>query len=145
MKGNEMMKWLLIAGAVYLVYRYMQAQNAAAAPAGTPAALPAATTEVLAASETMDNKPADFVELTRDQLHQYAASRMPPTWDGRLNASQWNWMTSQLSGKDQQATLPVGDETITAAEYLALRKGAGISGLMQAFGGYQPMASNWAM
>ena len=89
-------------------------------------------------------RPADFVDLTRDQIHQYAASRMPAAWDGRLTISQWNWMTSQLTGKEQQATLPGGAEPITADEYLALRKGAGISGLMQAFGGY-PMASGWSM
>lgn len=140
MNKNDIIKWVLIAGAAYLVYRYLQGQGMLG---GKPQAeiAPGEKTEEKAA---LPPPPAEFVDITADKLQAYATSRMPPTWDGRLTISEWNWMTSQMTGKQQTTTLPGGSEPIYVAEYLALRKGAGISGLMQAFGSYQ-MASGWQM
>jgi len=138
---NDLIKWALIAGAAYLVFRYLQAQGMLGG-ASTPSNQTALPGGAKAEEKPADTPPADFVGLTRDGLHNYAISRMPPAWNGRLTISEWNWMTSHLTGKDQQATLPGGPDPITVEEYLALRKGAGISSLVSAFA---PMTSGWAM
>lgn len=136
MKTSDIIKWVAIAGAAYLVFRYLQTQGMLGATPKEAAALPPGAEAVSAA-------PKDFVSLTRDALYKHAQSRMPATWDGRLTVSEWNWMVSNLTGKEQQATLPGGADPIYVEDYLALRKTAGISGMERAFGPYQ-MPNAWA-
>lgn len=120
MKGGNIITFVAIGGAAYLIYQYMKTQG------GEPAVAAKAETEKPAVEEP--NKPADFAILTRDQLYQYAQANQGAGWDGRLTVSQWNWMASQISGVVQQRALG-GSDPIYAEEYLALRKTAGISGM----------------
>ncbi len=136
MKTSDIIKWVAIAGAVYLVFRYLQTQGMLGGVPKEAAALPPG-------AEAQPEKPKDFAAVTRDALYKYAQSRMPATWDGRLTVSEWNWMVSNLTGVEQQRDLPGGSEPIYAEEYLTLRKTAGISGLERAFGAYQ-MPNAWA-
>jgi len=163
--GKDALKWILIAGALYLVYRWYQAQQAQQSVAsGTapeageqPAAGQAPSTST---SLAIPERRQDFVplaDLSANKLHDYARSRMGAGWDGTLNLSEWNWMVSQMTGTDQQTDLSFGSDPgqITAADYLSRRVQAGISGLglvagnvdalARAFGTYRPPVSGWSM
>jgi hypothetical protein len=135
MKTQDIIKWVAIAGAAYLVFRYLQAQGMLGGAAPKP--------KVIEPPKDVPKMPADFAAVTRDALYAHAQSRMPAAWDGRLTVSEWNWMVSSLTGVQQQRDLPGGADPIYAEDYLALRKTAGISGLAQAFGAYQ-MSNGWA-
>jgi hypothetical protein len=145
MKSSEIIKWVAIAGAAYLVFRYLQTQGMLGGQPKPQEALPPGSEDA-----KPPERPKDFASVTRDSLYNFAASHMPPTWDGRLTVSEWNWMVSNLTGVDQQQDLGGGPDPIYAEEYLGLRKTAGISGvdrlagLQRAFGGYQ-MGSGWSM
>ncbi len=173
MDKNQIIKWVLIAGAAYLVYRYLQnlqtqkaiasgeqttqptpQPGAGVAPANTVAApSPSAPSP----SSAVEIRRQDFVpvgDLSADKLYDYAKGRMEANWDGTLTISQWNWMVSQMTGTDQQTDLSFGVDVpgpVTVGNYLSRRVQAGISGmdriarLEQAFGSYQPMASGWRM
>ena len=121
MKGGNIITFVAIGGAAYLIYQYMKTQG------GEPAVAAEAETEKPAVEEPA--KPADFAAVTREQLYQYAQANQGAEWDGRLTVRQWNWMTSRITGVEQQATLPGGDAPIYAEEYLSLRKTAGLSGM----------------
>jgi hypothetical protein len=124
MKGGGIITIVAIGGAAYLAYQYLKTQGMLG---GEPAVAVEAETEKPAVEEVA--KPADFAALTRDQLYQYALANQGAGWDGRLTVSQWNWMTSRITGVEQQATLPGGSDPIYAEDYLALRKTAGLSGM----------------
>lgn len=139
MKTSDIIKWVAIAGAAYLVFRYLQTQGMLGGAPKEAAALPPG-------AEITPERPKDFASVTRDALYKHAQSRMPATWDGRLTVSEWNWMVSNLTGVEQQRDLPGGADPIYVEDYLALRKTAGISGisaLKRAFGAYQ-MPNAWS-
>ena len=160
--GKDVLKWILIAGALYLVYRWYQAQQAqqaqqAVASGTAPEAgqAPSTSTSLAIPERRQDFVP--LVDLSANKLHDYARSRMGAGWDGTLNLSEWNWMVSQMTGTDQQTDLSFGSDPgrITAADYLSRRVQAGISGLglvagnvdalARAFGTYRPPVSGWSM
>lgn len=167
MDKNQIIKWVLIAGAAYLVYRYLQTQGILG---GQPKQLPAGDTQpgtsvapgtTVAASTTGQATPPGAIEVRRqdivpltdlssDKLYDYAKGRMEADWDGKLTISQWNWMVSQMTHTDQQTDLSFGADVpqpVTVGDYLSRRVQGGISGmdrLEQAFGAYVP-ASGWQM
>lgn len=126
MKGN-LIVWLAIGGAGYLVYRYLQTSGLF-----EPAAEKPAQEVEKPAVEEAPAKPADFAAISRNDLFNFAQAHSPAGWDGRLTISEWNWMVSQKTGVQQQRDLLAGGAdpgSIWAEEYLARRVTAGISGM----------------
>jgi hypothetical protein len=125
MKGN-LIVWLAIGGAGYMVYRYLQTSGLLG---GAVAAKPAEEAEKPAVEQA---KPADFAAISRNDLFNFAQGRSAAGWDGRLTIGEWNWMVSQKTGVEQQRDLLAGGAdpgAIYAEEYLARRVTAGISGM----------------
>lgn len=141
MNKNDLMKWLLIAGAAYLVYRFLQTQSQAKTVETPPA-------KELPPADKVPEKPSGFAEVKRDALVAFAKGRMGETWEGLLTISQWNWMVSQMTGVEQQTDLSFGEDVpdpVSIDDYLARRAKAGISGLERAFGrAYRPAMGGWA-
>ncbi len=146
MNKDDLMKWLLIAGAAYLVYRFLQAQAQAKAKAAEVGETPPA--KELPPADKVPDKPAGFAEVKRDALIAFAKGRMGEGWEGLLTISQWNWMVSQMTKVEQQTDLSFGEDVtnpVSVDDYLARRARAGISGLEQAFGrAYRPPMGGWA-
>ena len=123
MDKNTIIKWVLIAGAAYLVYRYLQSAGylgasttTAAATATTPATIAAATTAA-AATTTVKPTAAEIAASIQAVPGFY--------YDGggsTQNAYQWNywWMRSSLTNHRDAAPAELGVDPglqMTADEY----------------------------
>ena len=144
MKSGDIIKYVGIAVAIYLVYRYFSESglftglNAPAQPA--PAPQPSAT--VVAPNPQK-------VSVTAESLTSAAKASMGASWDGKLTISQWNWFTSKITGTDQQTDLSFGvdvPEPVTVQDYMARRVKAGISGIdFSGLAKLLPPVNSWAM
>ena len=129
MKGSNLIMWLAIGGAAFLVYGYLKKSDLLG---GIMPQKPADEEEEKPGVEEAPAKPADFAAISRNDLFSFAQGSMGTGWDGRLSISQWNSLVSQKTGVEQQRDLlngGVDPGAIYAEEYLARRKAAGISGM----------------
>jgi hypothetical protein len=144
-KTEDILKWVLIAGAAYLVYRYLSQSGLfsglTAQPALPAASSAAVTTTAEPVAQPVAALPAPSastqkVAITAQALLAFAGTQSwpnkPVNWDGKLTISQWNYMVSQMTGVDQQTDLSFGlsvPDPVTVDDYMARRVKAGISGL----------------
>jgi hypothetical protein len=126
---NNAVKWLLFAGAGYLVYKYLTEQGFI----GGGAAIPAGGDEGAggeAGGETGGGGAA--AGTMKQQVFDRAKGAMGADWSGKLNADQWNHYYSAVSGVTQTADLfPPEDRgaLMDVDEYFSRRSDAGLSGM----------------
>ena len=151
MKTGDIFKYVLIAGAVYLVYKYLSQSGLFAGftgeqPAVVPAQ-PAAEIKQIAAPASQQ------ASVTTQSLLAFVKPTRPPDWDGKATISEWNWYVSKMTNTIQQTDLSFGEsvpDPVTVDDYMARRVKAGISGLGEARLDFSRLAqllpaSNWSM
>lgn len=147
MKQSDILKYVLIAGAVYLVYKYLSQSGLFTGLTQQPA-LPAPAPEVKQIAAPASQK----VAVTTQSLLAFVKPTRPPDWDGKATISEWNWYVSKMTGTIQQTDLSFGEsvpDPVTVDDYMARRVKAGISGMSGRldFSGLAALlpASNWSM
>ena len=161
MNKNDIIKWVLIAGAAYLVYRYLTAQTAAA-PAATAGATPKEITAGAGAGTGSGAGTGAGASNTAStptiaQALVAAATKLGYDPNADYNGYEWGYFwqrTPIYNGKDIGPTeLGLSDtgkaplSVAVAAVGKILSGVAGIDGLsrlQQAFGAYTPV-SGWSM
>lgn len=157
---NKWVKYILIAGGIYLLYRYWQSTQAppivATPPSpGTQPAITDGTTTVKPAVELTTPAPGSVV--TGQQLGTYARGFLGNSWDGLLTSDEWSYYLGQWYGQPVAPTadlFPAGNREyrMNADEYVRRRQEAGgfnglgslpqVARLAAAFGGG---VSGWTM
>jgi hypothetical protein len=153
MKGEDILKYVLIAVAAYLVYKWAQEQGylgggvaQPALPPGTQPAIepPVVTTQPALAkpAPTTPPKPPSV-----DELVNVVKAAMGPSWDGKMTVDQWNYFFAQVSGEAQgwytqeMRTRDAG-KTFPLQDYLAMRQWA-LSGGVRGLASW-PVVNAWA-
>ena len=113
MDKNTIIKWVLIGGAIYLVYRYLQSSGylGTTATAATPQVAAATQTQVQAQTQTQT--PAASTGPNASQIAAAILAVPGFYYDGggsTQNAYQWNywWMRSSLSNNRDAAPAELG-------------------------------------
>lgn len=130
MKQGDILKWVLIAGAAYLVYRYLSQSGLFSGFAQPAPVEPKPEPKQIAAPAEVVNPQK--VTVTAESLLAYAKPNMPADWDQKMTISQWNWVVSKMTGTDQQTDLSFGEsvpDPVTVQDYMSRRVRAGISGV----------------
>lgn len=168
MEQKDLIKWALIAAGAYLVYKWLadsgmfggllaQPQTGAGATTGVTTGTTATQTQ----AQTQTQPVAQIVAAEpSDDLRMQAASdasKAGLTGSFRLNSHEWNWyraayFTTVLGQPFDQNTmspvnLPDPDAKITASEYWAKLRSAGLSGMGwgsgSAYGTYPAPGRRW--
>ncbi len=160
---DKMVKWVLIAGGVYLLYRYWQSTQVqqiqeGVLPAATGATLPAVVPATIVPSMDTTTLPVTVAShITGQELGTYARTYEGEAWDGLLNSDQWSYYLGSKNGAPVAATadlFPAGnrDYRMNADEYVQRRLDAGgfsglgslpqVARLAQAFG---TLANGWTV
>jgi hypothetical protein len=125
---NNAVKWLLFAGAGYLVYKYLVDQGFVGG-----AALPPGGDDATGGGEAGgDAGGGAAAGTTKQRVFDRAKGAMGADWSGKLNADQWNYFYSAVSGVTQTADLfPPEDRgaSMDVDEYFSRRSDAGLSGM----------------
>jgi hypothetical protein len=154
---NDIIKWVLIAGAAYLVYRYLDSAGyfgtaATALPASQPAVAPAQITDgSTATTQTVTAQAAPSTDaIAQALIASIQAANMDPS--GSYNGYQWSWFYQRtplyknevIGPTDMQLgqteTVPLAAAAAKIRAFLA----PGISGL-SALMASQRFASAWTM
>jgi hypothetical protein len=147
MKTEDIIKYALIAGAVFLVYRYLS--QSGLFTGFTEPALPPAQPAVEV--KQIEAPASQKASVTTQSLLAFVKPTRPPDWDGKATISEWNWYVSKMTGTIQQTDLSFGEsvpDPVTVDDYLARRVKAGISGVNRLdFSGLAALlpSSNWSM
>ena len=140
MKNEDIMKYVLGAGAVYLLYLWAEEQGWLEGILPQPQLQP----PVEPPSEEVPAPPpaAPPPPPTEEDLRMVASQSFGgASWDGKANADQWNEFYSQLSGVRQTTDLfPPEDRgyRMTVGEYWQQRRQAGLGALARL-----PVTSAW--
>lgn len=150
MKTEDMIKYGAIAIAAYLLYKWITSQPATPAVTTTPEKQLPAGDIPLTDTDPVTVKPVTQLDIYNAALYESMASRAGNT---KFTPSGWNWYRAQAGAKagwsqadiEKKAGADLGtDDEITAAQYHALLKAAGLSGLgmAQSWGGGSMVYTN---
>jgi hypothetical protein len=148
MKTEDIIKYVLIIGAIYLGYKYLS-QSGLFAGFGEQPALPPARPEVEV--KQIEAPASQKVAVTTQSLLAFVKPTRPPNWDGKATISEWNWYVSKMTNTIQQTDLSFGEsvpDPVTVDDYMARRIKAGISGVNRLdFSGLAALlpSTNWSM
>jgi hypothetical protein len=150
MKQGDILKYALIAVAIYLGYKYLS-QSGLFSGFGEQPALPPA--QPVAETKQIAAPASQKASVTTQSLLAFVKPTRPPDWDGKATISEWNWYVSKMTNTIQQTDLSFGEsvpDPVTVDDYLARRVKAGISGVDSNrldFSGLAALlpSSNWSM